>query len=932
MKLWKTVDKETRKFYRIVFFLPMAVLLLMYATRQVFPFGNNSLLVLDLNAQYIAYYEAYRDAFWGDGSLMYNWSRTLGGEFFGIMAYYTGSPFMLIYVLFPKKLITEALLFTALLRTGFAAVTFAYYLRKSRGASGIRVVIFSTLYSLMMYMVLHQMNPMWLDAVIGLPLIMLGVEQLLTEGKYLLYTVTLSAVFISNFYIGYMVAIFTAAYFFYAYFVKCHGQKGKIARFFPQLGKFAFFSILAAIISAAMLISAYFSLSLGKFEFTDPSYALKPKFAIWDALPKFLFAAYDTVRPEGLPTLSIGMMPLFLVPLYFVNRKIPVKEKIMSAVIVFFLFMSMTMSTVDLVWHGLQNPNWLNYRYSFILCGFLLVMAFDAFNNVEDGYTPGNVAAAGLGLLAFILLVEKYGYEYIDARITIWGSLLWVVVYAGFLAYDASKGGRPHSATLVVLTGVICAELYLSGFANLMYVDADVVFTSRKNYRDFVDTTLPVARKLQEMDKGFYRTEKTYIRTVNDNMAFGFKGISHSSSTLNADAIAYVGKLGYSTSGHWTQYRYSVPSVDAIVGIKYVLTKSDNTFGMVPLFEENGIHVLENPLAFPIVYPVSEKYYEYLKAKEEEQLAPGEVANPFDEQNRMISAMIGSDEVIEFYTPIPTPKMDYLNVNTKQYGQGYTKYYPETEGNSHIEFKLEGLGDREMYAAFPSAYPRKVNIWLRTKNPDGGTTKEDGSYVPMTTDSFHGTYFDGSNNAIIPLGQYPEGEEFSVLIGIPSKESGGSGEVFLRDLLFYTFDKELFLEKTAELRSSVAKIELVRATKIEMDVTVKDNQRMFTSIPYERGWKVKANGEAVPVVRTEDGLVGFTLPQGTYRVTITFLPDYFVIGMTLSILGVVLLVLLTLVHRYMKKYKVTRATALLAAMRASKKRKAAPEEPAATEA
>jgi uncharacterized membrane protein YfhO len=920
MKLLKTVDKATRRYYWTVFLLPMGVLLLMYATRLVFPFGKNSLLVLDLNAQYIAYYEAFRDAFWGEGSLIYNWSRTLGGENFGIMAYYTGSPFMLIYVLFPKKLITEALLTTALLRTGFAALAFAWYLKKSRGASGIRVIIFSTLYALMAYMVIHQMNPMWLDAVIGLPLVMLGVERLLTEGRFLLYTASLSAVFISNFYIGYMVAIFTAVYFFYVYFLKCHGKEGKIARFWPQLFKFAAFSLLSAVIAAGMLVPAYFSLTLGKTEFSDPSFALRSKFALFDALPKFLFGAYDTVRPEGLPTLSIGMMPLLLLPLYFVNRRIPVKEKIMAGVVIFFLFISMTMSTMDLVWHGFQNPNWLNYRYSFILCGFLLILAFDAFNNVEGGYTAGNVGAAGMGLLAFILLVEKTGYEYIDTRITIWSSILWVLVYFGFLAYDAQKGGRNNHTALIVLTGVICAELYIGGFTNLMFVDHDVVFTSRKTYRDFIDGTLPAARKLQAMDKGFYRTEKTYTRTVNDAMAFGFKGISHSSSTLNADAIAYVGKLGYSTAGHWSQYRFSVPSIDAIVGIKYVLTKNENTFGMNPVFEENGIYVLENPLVFPIVYPVSNQYYTFLKEKEEEELPPGQVSNPFDDQNRMLSAMIGSDEVISFYTPIPTPQIEYLNVNTKQYGQGYTKYFPETEGNSHIEFKLQGMGNKELYVAFPSAYPRKVNLWLRTKNPKAEEPVGENEKPPSsTTDQFHGAYFDGSNGNIVPLGQYAEGEEFSLLMGIPSKESGGSGEVFLRDMLFYTFDKELFLEKTAELRHSVSKIELVRATKIEMDVTVKDDQSMFASIPYERGWRVKANGQSIPVTRTDDGLIGFTLPAGEYHVTLTFMPDYFIISMTLSFLGTALLVLLVVVRRYMTKHKLTRVSALLSTMRSKGK-------------
>ena len=66
-----------------------------YAFFNIHPFGDGSVLVLDLNGQYVYYYEEFRDAFWGDGSFIYNWSRNLSGEMFGVFAYYLASPFML---------------------------------------------------------------------------------------------------------------------------------------------------------------------------------------------------------------------------------------------------------------------------------------------------------------------------------------------------------------------------------------------------------------------------------------------------------------------------------------------------------------------------------------------------------------------------------------------------------------------------------------------------------------------------------------------------------------------------------------------------------------------------------------------------------------------------------------------------------------------
>ena len=305
-KLMLNAKKSNRALYLLAFFLPMVVLEAIYATFQVFPFGNDSLLVLDLNAQYIYYYEAFRDAILKDGSLIYNWSRTLGGEMFGINAYYMGSPFMIIYLLFPKKLITEALLTTALLKTGCASLSFAYYLKKTRGGQTTKIIIFSCMYSLMTYMVMHQMNPMWLDALIYLPLIMLGVEELVKHGKFTLYTVALTLTFIANFYIGYMVAIFTAAYFLYAYFTLCEYGPKRETVFKPRFRRV---SVLSAAMAAFMLIPRIFA-DARKVQFSDPSFAPRAKFVLFDMLQK-LFAAYDTTRPGGL-TLYTGTLTLII--------------------------------------------------------------------------------------------------------------------------------------------------------------------------------------------------------------------------------------------------------------------------------------------------------------------------------------------------------------------------------------------------------------------------------------------------------------------------------------------------------------------------------------------------------------------------------------------------------------------------------------------
>ena len=71
----------------LAFIAPALLMCASYFAFGVFPFGKESVLVLDLNAQYVYFFGALRRAFYGDASLIYSFSRALGGEFLGIFGH-----------------------------------------------------------------------------------------------------------------------------------------------------------------------------------------------------------------------------------------------------------------------------------------------------------------------------------------------------------------------------------------------------------------------------------------------------------------------------------------------------------------------------------------------------------------------------------------------------------------------------------------------------------------------------------------------------------------------------------------------------------------------------------------------------------------------------------------------------------------------------
>ena len=99
-----------KKAYLISLALPPVILFIAYAIFGMYPFGKNSVLGLDLNAQYVYYFEYMYDVFAGKESIFYCWSGSLSGEFLGLFAYYLASPFNIIVWMFPRGNITEGIM------------------------------------------------------------------------------------------------------------------------------------------------------------------------------------------------------------------------------------------------------------------------------------------------------------------------------------------------------------------------------------------------------------------------------------------------------------------------------------------------------------------------------------------------------------------------------------------------------------------------------------------------------------------------------------------------------------------------------------------------------------------------------------------------------------------------------------------------------
>lgn len=847
-----------KRIYLLTFFIPFLIMYFVYATFGVHPFGKESVLALDLNGQYVYYFEALRDAVWGDSSLIYSWSRNLSGEFLGIFAYYLASPFTIIPVILPRSVMLGALELMQLCKIGAAAVTFAVYLKNRKNNKPFTILTFSAIYALMSYSVVQLMNPMWLDGLIYLPLIIFGVEILIDEGRRLNLIIPLTLMFFANFYIGYMVGIFTAIYFVYYYFSRSELSEKKV--FLKAFLNFGMSAIVAVMAAMVVILPAYNSLKLGKLEFTTPDFALKTQFKMIDFFTKLLPFSYDTVRPEGLPIVYCGVLTLMLIPLYFLNRNIRIKEKVSNALLLAVIFLCMYLSTVDLALHGFQVPNWLPFRYSFVFCFVMIVMAAQAFEHLE-GISFKEIGGTFFGILGFLIYIEGQGYENIKPLETVLPSILIISVYFSALYY--LKKYQTKTLSIVVLI-LVCVELFSVSLYTLFAIDSDVVYSNYSSYKGYIETGREVVEKIEAQDSSLYRSEKTFHRTVNDAMAFGLKGVSHSSSTMNAPVIELLSALGFTSRGHYTKYNGATEVTDAILGIKYILNKDKQVYNYDVKFSQSDIDVYENPNALSIGYMASN------------QIKGTKIINknPFVNQNILVSALIG-DSTKSVFKRILVNNIIYNNVNVENAGN-HTKYTKIEDGlDTYVKFMITAPTDEVIYVFFPSSYERKANLWVN------------GEFVSE--------YYETENYCIMPIGKFEPGEEVSIQTTLTKDE------LYMQDQDIYYLDKSIFDDVISQLKSNQWNITKYSDTYLEGEITANADEVMFTTIPYEPGWNITVDGKKVQPVKLLDSLIGIQISEGTHTVTMKFFPQYLSIGIIVSITGLILIIIIGIIDKHSKK-------------------------------
>ena len=524
------------KWIYITFLISTIIISVIYTLSKIAPFGNNSMLDVDFYHQYGPLLNELYDRVKEGSSLLYSFNTGGGLPFYRNFLNYLSSPFNIVLFLFKKENIVMAFSCIIGLKVIFASGMMSIYLKKTFKKDGVLLTVFSVLYAFSGYFCSYYWNIMWLDGMVFLPLIMLGINKLVDDEKPIFYTIFLSIMLIANYFIAYMICIFAVMYFL-GYLFYRYGFSLK--KTYKKIILFILFSILAAALVSFALIPLYKALS--SISATSDSFPeLTLQFKFHELLFNHLTGVNRTVFASDelpLPNVYAGLLTFTGVILFFINKKINIRAKLLAFLILLIFVLSFNLNSLDFIWHAFHVPNDLPWRYSFIYVFIFITIGYYGILRIKD-LKKQSVFASSFISLIIILLAYKFSFKNIDFDRTIINIIFVLLYLLIFLFTQFKKINKKIIYALIII--FVSAEC-IYGIDYNWNIDHDIAtfMSDKKTYEKLISETT-------SKDNDLYRMEKTDYLTLNDAAWYNYKGISTFTSMAYESVSKFQRKLGLS--------------------------------------------------------------------------------------------------------------------------------------------------------------------------------------------------------------------------------------------------------------------------------------------------------------------------------------------------------------------------------------------------
>ena len=829
---------KTYWIYFVSFIIPIIIMIGVYLSQGIYWNSDNSPLLGDGFHQYVIFDIALRNILHGNGSLFYTFTSGLGLNFYALSSYYLGSFLSPLVYFFDLTNMPDAVYLTTLLKFGLIGLSTYFSLNKLfQSIPKPLKLALSTSYALMSFTVSQLEIKTWLDVFILIPLIITGLQLLITEKKFLLYFTSLSILFIQNYYFGYMTALFLI--FWYLCQISWD-FKTRISSFLD----FIITSVLAGMASLILTLPTLFDLQTHGEKLTEVTKFQTESSWYLDLFAKQFIGSFDTTKYGAIPMIFVGLLPFILTILFFTLKSIKFHVKLIYAIFFTFLIVSFYIEALDLFWQGMHTPNMFLHRYAWIFSTLLIYTAAEVLKRLKEIKIWNFLVSLFLlvtGFLTTIYLKSHYSFL-TDLNILL--TLEFLVVYS-LLLLAVIKKFISVNLFAILISLFIMVEMSLNASSQMDGIAKEWGFASQSAY----------SRDIPAMDSfstyignSFTRTEKLETQTGNDSMKFNYNGISQFSSVRNRSASSTLDKLGFKSSGTNLNLRYANNSIlsDSLFGIQYNISENPiDKYGFQDVYQKDNLTLYENQFSLPIAF-ASQSVYNDVKFNE----------HTLDNQASFLNQLANVD--FDYFSPVPYDKTentdDLISVTSSSNENATIQYQIEVPENSQVYLSFTNLH-------FSNDKQKKVDILV---NGEKKTFTADNTF----------SFFN--------LGYTKEKKTFNINVSFP-----GNSQVSFESPTFYRLDTQTLTEAIQKIKEQPVTVSTSK-NKVFATYEVQQDTSIFFTIPYDKGWSAYQDGKKIEIKQAQTGFMKVDVPKGKGTITLSFIPNGFITGAICSFTSLLL--------------------------------------------
>ncbi len=932
--------KEKLLIYMLSFFASASLMTLICLVLKIYPFGDNTFLISDMNGQYIDFLSYLKTILNGENNIFYTFSKTMGGGMFGLFGYYLASPLNCIVVFFKNENLPIAVSIIILLKIAFCGLSMSIYLN-NKFELRFSSIIFSLSYSFIAYNIVYCFNIMWLEGVILLPIITFSIDRLIYIKKPAFYIFALSYALISNYYIGFMLFIFSIIYFIYEYFLEeCVDiNRDDIIR------DFIIGTLISIGLSSFMLIPIFASLIGGKIFLNVTSnliFKLILLFIIVLLLVGIYYIVWKNRNKNNLIKILVYILPILLIltsiclGYLFIIKNIELYPW-MSVFFEDINFLDVLSKLYTNSFTSIQVDNWFFPKTALpnIFCGIFIVMLVILyfFNNkitikkklmtlllisimlISLCVNIFNLAWHGFlkpiwfpyrfsFIFSFIMIIIAYecfcSIKYVKSKAILFSVIIFVICSLFVMKLSPSFKLGVNLANVYLDMQLFCIFSFIiflinnynneasrKAISNILYLLTFTIVSC--NLFNNSIYSLNQLKNFETCGMDSYRQYISELRYVIDNI----KNNDNSMYRIEKDFKRTTNdsmQFNYSGLSHFSSCEKAfIKSFLEKLGFRnngnwaYYNNGStcsvDSFLGVKYLLSKNDI----------------DKPYEYLYESNGVKtfrnpyslpmaiMVSGRIKNVnlennnlFELQNDIFKSMINDDR--EIFTPANIINISTVNLN-KSVLDGVEKYEKINKlEDAFVLYDIKVDNNNNLYTYVGAPGLQDAEIFINDINL--------------------GKYFDAYRWDIVSIGKFKEGDIVRFKIKLMDNV------IEITNKYFYYENVDVLKHYHDVLLQNDCNITKLSSSRLLIDTNGNSTPYLLLTIPYETGWKVLVDGSRTDALLVLDTLIAIPLSNGKHVVELIYTPEGLKTGIIISIISLLLCLYFMIIHKSRRSIKI----------------------------